>query len=76
MYILHMHWKSKIKFSSKASVLVQHSNNKVELVHTINGSGLATPRLLVALLESYQNENGTISIPEPLQPYFGSEVID
>ena len=52
------------------------SDNKVELVHTINGSGLATPRLLVALLESYQNENGTISIPEPLQPYFGSEVID
>ncbi|MFL3024544.1 MAG: serine--tRNA ligase [Candidatus Neomarinimicrobiota bacterium] len=52
------------------------SNSKVELVHTINGSGLATPRLLVALLESYQNENGTISIPEPLQPYFGSEVID
>ena len=52
------------------------SNKKVELVHTINGSGLATPRLLVALLESYQNKNGSISIPEPLQPYFGSEVID
>ena len=54
----------------------RNSNNKVELVHTINGSGLATPRLLVAILESYQNKNGTISIPEPLQPYFGSEVID
>ena len=52
------------------------SDNKVELVHTLNGSGLATPRLLVALLESYQNENGSISVPEPLQPYFGSEVID
>ena len=52
------------------------SDNKVELVHTINGSGLATPRLLVALLESYQNKDGTISIPEPLQSYFGSEVID
>ena len=54
----------------------RNSDNKVELVHTINGSGLATPRLLVAILESYQNKNGTISIPEPLQPYFGSEVID
>jgi len=52
------------------------SDNKVELVHTLNGSGLATPRLLVALLESYQNEDGSISVPEPLQPYFGSEVID
>jgi seryl-tRNA synthetase len=52
------------------------SDNRVELVHTLNGSGLATPRLLVALLESYQNEDGSISIPEALQPYFGSEVID
>ncbi len=54
----------------------RESDNKVELLHTINGSGLATPRLLVALLESYQNEDGSISIPEPLQSYFGSEVID
>jgi len=52
------------------------SDNKVELVHTLNGSGLATPRLLVALLESYQNEDGSISVPDALQPYFGSEVID
>ena len=36
----------------------------------------ATPRLLVALLETYQNKDGTISIPEPLQPYFGRELID
>ena len=52
------------------------SDNKVELVHTLNGSGLATPRLLVALLESYQNEDGSVSVPDALQPYFGSEVID
>ncbi|MBT3738214.1 MAG: serine--tRNA ligase [Candidatus Marinimicrobia bacterium] len=51
-------------------------DNKVELVHTLNGSGLATPRLLVALLESYQNEDGSVSVPDSLQPYFGSEVID
>ncbi|MBT7424047.1 MAG: serine--tRNA ligase [Candidatus Marinimicrobia bacterium] len=51
-------------------------DNKVELVHTLNGSGLATPRLLVALLESYQNEDGSVSVPDALQPYFGSEVID
>ena len=53
-----------------------NSDKKVEFVHTLNGSGVATPRLLVALLETYQNKDGTISIPEPLQPYFGREVID
>jgi len=54
----------------------RNSDKKVEFVHTLNGSGVATPRLLVALLETYQNKDGTISIPEPLQPYFGREVID
>lgn len=51
-------------------------DKQVEFVHTLNGSGVATPRLLVALLETYQNKDGTIAIPEPLQPYFGNEVID
>ena len=46
-------------------------DRKVDFVHTLNGSGLATPRLMVALLENHQNKDGSISIPEPLQPYFG-----
>ena len=54
----------------------KNSDKKVEYVHTLNGSGVATPRLLVALLETYQNKDGTIAIPEPLQPYFGSEILD
>ena len=54
----------------------KNSDKKVEFVHTLNGSGVATPRLLVALLETYQNKDGTIAIPEPLQPYFGNEVLD
>jgi len=54
----------------------RNSDKQVEFVHTLNGSGVATPRLLVALLETYQNKDGTIAIPEPLQPYFGNEVID
>jgi len=54
----------------------RNSDKKVEFVHTLNGSGVATPRLLVALLETYQNKDGTISIPESLQPYFGNEVLD
>ena len=48
------------------------ADRKVDFVHTLNGSGLATPRLLVALLENHQKEDGSVSIPEPLQPYFGS----
>ena len=54
----------------------RNSDKQVEFVHTLNGSGVATPRLLVALLETYQNKDGTIAIPKPLQPYFGNEVLD
>jgi seryl-tRNA synthetase len=43
----------------------------VECVHTLNGSGVATPRLLVALLETYQRKDGTVEIPEALQPHLG-----
>jgi seryl-tRNA synthetase len=44
---------------------------KPEFVHTLNGSALALPRLLVALLESYQEEDGSIALPEPLHSYLG-----
>ena len=42
---------------------------KVEFVHTLNGSGLAVGRTLVAVLENYQQEDGSVIIPEPLRPY-------
>ncbi|MBT6579011.1 MAG: serine--tRNA ligase, partial [Cellvibrionales bacterium] len=42
---------------------------KPELLHTLNGSGLAVGRTLVAVLENHQNQDGTISIPKALQPY-------
>lgn len=45
------------------------SASKPEYLHTLNGSGLATPRLMVAILENYQNEVGTITIPTALQHY-------
>ena len=46
-------------------------------LHTLNGSGVAVPRVMVALIEYYQNEDGTITIPEPLQPYMNDlSVID
>jgi seryl-tRNA synthetase len=44
---------------------------KPEFVHTLNGSALALPRLMVALLEQYQEEDGSIAMPEPLHPYLG-----
>ena len=46
---------------------------KPELVHTLNGSGLAVGRTLVAILENYQNADGTVTIPERLRPYLHGE---
>jgi seryl-tRNA synthetase len=48
-------------------------DGKTKLVHTLNGSGVALPRLMVALLEQYQQEDGSVIIPEALRPYFGSD---
>jgi len=48
---------------------------KPQFVHTLNGSGLALPRVLIALMENYQQADGTILIPEALQPYVGAKVI-
>jgi seryl-tRNA synthetase len=48
---------------------------KLEFVHTLNGSGLATSRLMVSILEHYQNEDGSITVPEVLRKYTGFDVI-
>ncbi|MDX1530838.1 MAG: serine--tRNA ligase [Rhodothermales bacterium] len=48
---------------------------KPEFVHTLNGSGLALPRIVAALLENYQQADGTVTIPEPLRPYTGFDRI-
>lgn len=45
--------------------------NEMELVHTLNGSGLAVGRTLVAIMENYQDAQGAIHIPKVLQPYLG-----
>ncbi|GAA3934422.1 serine--tRNA ligase [Litoribacillus peritrichatus] len=45
--------------------------NKPELLHTLNGSGLAVGRTLVAVLENYQNEDGSVTVPDVLRPYMG-----
>jgi seryl-tRNA synthetase len=47
-----------------------------QFVHTLNGSGLAVGRCLIAVMENYQNEDGTITVPEVLRPYMnGLETI-
>ena len=51
------------------------SNGKNQICHTLNGSGTALPRLYVALIEQYQQPDGSIIIPEALVPYFRSEKI-
>ena len=46
---------------------------RTQFVHTLNGSGLALPRTLIAILENYQQPNGTIAVPDVLRPYMGGQ---
>ncbi len=56
--------RGNIRFRDKKS-------NKLNFVHTLNGSGVALARLVVAILENYQEKDGSISVPKPLQKYMG-----
>ncbi len=56
--------RAKIRFRAE-------KGDKPQLVHTLNGSGLAVGRTVVALLENYQREDGTVALPEALWPYLG-----
>ena len=49
--------------------------DKAQLVHTLNGSGLAIGRTVAAILENYQNEDGSVTVPEALRPYMGVDMI-
>ena len=51
----------------------EFGDNQTKFVHTLNGSGLAVGRTIVAILENYQNEDGSITIPSALVPYMGGE---
>lgn len=60
----------------RAQIRTRGADGKPILAHTLNGSGLATPRILVALLETYQQEDGSLRVPDVLRPYLGGiEVI-
>ncbi|OUZ17987.1 serine--tRNA ligase [Enterococcus cecorum] len=55
----------------RAMIRYRDENGKVQYVHTLNGSGLAVGRTVAAILENYQNEDGSVTIPEVLVPYMG-----
>jgi seryl-tRNA synthetase len=55
----------------RAQVRFRQKGGKPELLHTLNGSGLALPRTMISVLENYQNEDGSVTVPEVLRPYMG-----
>lgn len=57
----------------RANLKFRNEKGKPELLHTLNGSGLALPRILIAIMENYQQEDGTILVPDVLRPYMGGK---
>lgn len=55
----------------RANIRFRSAGGKPQFVHTLNGSGLAVGRTLIAILENYQREDGSVAIPKALQPYMG-----
>ena len=58
--------------SNRMKTRYKNNKNENEYAGTLNGSGLAVGRTLIAILENYQNEDGTIEIPEVLKPYMNN----
>lgn len=60
----------------RASIRYKNGNKeKAQLVHTLNGSGLAVGRTVAAILENYQNEDGSVTVPEVLREFMGTDII-
>jgi seryl-tRNA synthetase len=60
----------------RAQIRSKSGKGKAEFIHTLNGSGLAVGRTWVAIIENYQQEDGSVAVPKALQPYVGAERID
>ncbi|MDV3168979.1 MAG: serine--tRNA ligase, partial [Candidatus Phytoplasma australasiaticum] len=60
--------RANIKFKA-------HLQDQGKLVHTLNGSALAVGRTMAAILENYQNKDGSVSVPKILQEYLGTDII-
>ena len=61
--------------AQRGNIRFRDNENKLQHVHTLNGSGVATPRLMVSILENYQDKNGFVAIPQVLQKYFNEKII-
>ncbi len=61
--------------SRRANIRYQTSNGEIKYVHMLNNTALASPRILIALLENHQQEDGSIKIPKVLQTYIGKKFI-
>jgi seryl-tRNA synthetase len=59
----------------RGNIRYRAENGKPAFVHTLNGSGLAIPRVLIAIMETYQQEDDTIRIPDVLVPYMGGKTV-
>lgn len=59
----------------RMNIKFKSGQNKPDFVHTLNGSGLALPRVVAAILENYQTDEGTVVVPGALRPYMGIDVI-
>ncbi len=59
----------------RANIRFRDSDGSLKYVHTLNGSGLAVGRTVAAIMENYQQADGSIKVPDALRPYMGREVI-
>ena len=59
----------------RGNIRYRDKDGKVKFCHTLNGSGLATSRIFPAIIEQYQNADGSITIPEVLVPFMGGQTI-
>jgi len=59
----------------RANIRYRTDEGKVEYAHTLNGSGLALPRIVIAILENYQQADGSVIVPDALRPYMGGQEI-
>jgi seryl-tRNA synthetase len=60
----------------RANLRYRDANGKVQHCYTLNNTALATPRILVMLLENHQNADGTVNVPGALRPYFGQDKLE
>ncbi|MBY0539178.1 serine--tRNA ligase [Patescibacteria group bacterium] len=59
----------------RMNIRYKDKEGKMHFAHSLNNTAIATPRILVTLIENYQQEDGSVKIPPALQPYFGSDII-